>query len=102
MSPEAQAFSDLLDAERDAATAADIERLVEIQKLKGEALTRLRHGTEPPEIVDVLSARALENIALMRHLVSMLRAMMAGGEEATYGGQGQRIDHDVGNRRGSL
>lgn len=101
-SPEAQAFSDLLAEEREAAAAADITRLVQIQELKGDALTRLRQCEQDPEIVETLSGRALENIALMRHLVSMLRAMLNDGEEATYGGLGQRVEPDIVNRRGTL
>jgi hypothetical protein len=93
----------LLDAERAAALAADVDQLLAIQAEKQRALSALlgANDGEFPVGAGKLADVARENLLLLRHLVSCLRSLV-GEEEPTYGSAGQRAPSATPRRRGSL
>ena len=102
LSPAVQ-LARLLDEEREAAKAANLERLVELQEAKRAAVESL--GAIPPsdEEHSALAIAARENLVLIRHLASMYRALAGGGVAVTYGAAGQRVETgDLKHERGHL
>lgn len=93
-------FENLLEEERAAARVADYERLLALQDDKRAAMSDLA-GTDD-ETLDRLTGLASENIALMRHLVAVLHAVVGGGTTQTYGAEGSIREAQVGRKRGAL
>lgn len=83
-------LSRLLEHERIAAIAADVDRLMQIQDLKREAVSAVHPGNTPPHEIEALAAAARNNIVLMRHLVQCLRGFSL-VEDNAYGATGERV-----------
>lgn len=93
----------LLEAERAAALAANIDQLLAIQTEKQRALAavlEMHEGAFPPG-ADRLADVARENLLLLRHLVSCLRSLV-GEEEPMYSPAGRRSPSVAPRRRGAL
>lgn len=86
----AERLARLLEHERVAAIAADIDRLIELQDLKREAVSEVHSDNTAPSEIEVLAAAARNNIVLMRHLVQCLRGFSL-VEENAYGATGERV-----------
>ena len=96
-SPEAQRLRSLLDAERNAAVAADLDALVALQQDKRELVDELRgQGLDAP-VLPELASKAHANLQLMRHLVGVLRALTLPEADA-YTPRGLREDAPAGAR----
>jgi len=93
----------LLDAERAAALAADVDQLLAIQAEKQRAMSSVlgTHGGTFPQSADRLADTARENLLLLRHLVSCLRSLV-GEEEPMYSNAGRRSPTVAPKRRGAL
>jgi len=83
-------FSSLLDAERAAALAADVDALAELQAQKREAIRDLEaeRPTEQAQALIVRKARA--NVGLLRQLAELHHALLTGEARGpvTYGPDG--------------
>ncbi len=99
----AQRLSRLLEHERIAAISADVDRLMQIQDLKREAIGAVNAQNTPPHEIDALATAARNNIVLMRHLVQCLRGF-AMVEDNAYGATGERtaVAAASGQLRGRL
>lgn len=86
----AERLSRLLEHERIAAIAADVDRLMQIQDLKRDALSAVHSGNTPPHEIEALAHAARNNIVLMRHLVQCLRGFSL-VEDNAYGATGERV-----------
>ncbi|MCG8556066.1 MAG: hypothetical protein MJD61_12390 [Proteobacteria bacterium] len=96
-SREIQRFRSLLEAERNAAVAADLDALLALQKDKRELVDELRgHGFDAT-VLPELAAKARANLQLMRHLVGVLRALTLPETDA-YTPRGAREDTPAGAR----
>lgn len=93
----------LLDAERAAALAADVDQLLAIQAEKQRALSSVlgAHDGAFPASAGRLADTARENLLLLRHLVSCLRSLV-GEEEPMYSNAGRRSPTVAPKRRGAL
>lgn len=93
----------LLDAERAAALAADVNLLLAIQAEKQHALAALlsAHDGTFPSSGGRLANIARENLLLLRNLVSCLRSLV-GEEEPMYSSAGHRATSAMPRRRGAL
>ena len=93
----------LLDAERAAALAANVDQLLAIQAEKQLALAAVlgAHDGQFPPGAGRLADTARENLLLLRHLVACLRSLV-GEEEPTYGAAGQCSASVAPRRRGAL
>jgi hypothetical protein len=71
-------MSSVLERERKAALAADVDALSKLQEEKRLALSAL-HGDDDAssEELDVLRGRALANVRLIRHLTMCLQGILA-------------------------
>jgi len=91
MNDAARHFLSLLDQERQAACAADVETLVSVQDEKARVLAALQEEGASNELLDQLAAAAEANIVLMRHLVLCLRGLIEGVQGTdTYDASGAR------------
>lgn len=90
MGQAATIFSSVLERERQAAVTADVEALAQLQEEKRLALTAL-HGDEEltQDELDLLRARAMANVQLIRHLTVCLQGMVA-PQPATYNAGGSK------------
>ncbi|MEM9070792.1 MAG: hypothetical protein AAGE52_19950 [Myxococcota bacterium] len=98
--PEPRSFGELLSAEREALRSADVERLVELQVAKRQALDALHAAGQvlPPELIDL----AALNVELMHHLVASLRGIVASDGSAVYGKGGDvQITEGTSRRHGA-
>ncbi len=86
----AERLSRLLEHERIAAIAADVDRLMQLQDLKRDAISAVTPQNTPPHEIDVLATAARNNIVLMRHLVQCLRGFSM-VEDNAYGATGERV-----------
>lgn len=90
MSPAAQRFRALLDAERTAARDADVQAVLALQETKRDALRALAADEAvTAEERDALARSARENLALLRQLQRLYEGAL-GLTPATYGSAGQR------------
>lgn len=102
--PDAVArLAELLDAERAAALAADVDRLLALQAEKQRAVDAVlsEHAGSFPAQAGRLADVARENLLLLRHLVTCLRSIV-GEETPTYGHAGQSAASAAPWRRGAL
>jgi hypothetical protein len=102
--PDAVArLAELLDDERAAALAADVDRLLALQAEKQRAVDAVlsEHAGSFPAHAGRLADVARENLLLLRHLVSCLRSLV-GEETPTYGHVGQSAPSAAPWRRGAL
>ena len=83
-------FSSLLDAERTAALAADLESLAALQIEKERTLAELGAAPPPPEEQAEIVRKARANVGLLRQLAELHRALLVGENagSATYGPTG--------------
>lgn len=86
----AERLSRLLEHERVAAISADIDRLIQLQDLKRDAISAVTPQNTPPHEIEVLATAARNNIVLMRHLVQCLRGFSM-VEDNAYGATGERV-----------
>ncbi|MGB0680294.1 MAG: hypothetical protein ACPGUV_11590 [Polyangiales bacterium] len=89
MHAPAESFLQLLESEREAALAADTERLVALQDEKRSALNALKQVGLLASEVDTLSQKAAANIALLQHLAACLRSVVGESPPQTYSAMGQ-------------
>jgi len=101
MHEAAQAFARALEAERAAATRADLDALLRIQEEK-RALMPLVQQHAPAELAREFAERARENLSLMRHLLACLRGYISLEAEPTYTARGEAIPSQPGALRGRL
>lgn len=102
--PDAVArLAELLDAERAAALAADVDRLLALQAEKQRAVDAVlsEHAGTFPAQAGRLADVARENLLLLRHLVSCLRSLV-GDEVPTYGQEGRNTPSPLPRRRVAL
>lgn len=97
---EGLALLELLEEERLAACAADVERLVALQEPKSEAIRRCAEALPSDKELVLLGDRAQNNIALIRHLTNVLHGLLVRQNEDTYGAGGERVASDVSILRG--
>lgn len=90
MTALAHELARLLDAERQAAVSADVDRLISLQWEKRVVIDQMRAAGEPARPPAELAERARGNLALMRHLVRCLRALAEPDGAATYTAAGAR------------
>jgi hypothetical protein len=98
-------FEALLDSERQAALTADLESLVRLQDDKRALLAELAREPLSDEVIERLHARARANVASMRHLTAILRALLIAGEgegEPGYDDRGSRRPPELRRLRGAL
>jgi len=90
MGQAATIFSSVLEREREAAVAADVDALALLQEEKRAALTEL-HGDEEltEDEMASLRSRAMANVQLIRHLTVCLQGMVA-PQPPTYNAGGAR------------
>ncbi|HEY2733624.1 MAG TPA: hypothetical protein VGI70_06545 [Polyangiales bacterium] len=101
MQDAAQAFSDALEVERQAAMRADFDALLRVQEQK-RALMPLVQTSAPPEVARELAERARRNLGLMRFLLSCLRGQLGLDAEPTYTARGQANEAVKSALRGRL
>lgn len=89
MSPLAR-FSALLDAERQAALAADVGALAALQGDKESVLAELAAAPPSAEAQAEIVRKARTNVGLLRQLADLHRALLVddGGAGMTYGPHG--------------
>lgn len=102
MSELVRALQDLLERERESALRADLDALGAIQVEKRAVLDELRDtDDEDTVVVSRLTATAQENLALLRQLTSVHRAL-AGVTPASYGADGRELVAAPSAERGAL
>lgn len=89
MGRAATVLSSVLERERKAAIAADVDALTRIQDEKRLALQALASDDASDEELSVLRMRAMTNVQLIRHLAMCLQGMLA-PQGATYNAGGAR------------
>lgn len=82
-------LSSVLERERQAAIAADVDALAELQEEKRLALTALYDDEVSDEEMSDLRGRAMANVQLIRHLTVCLQGMCA-PQAPTYTAGGAR------------
>lgn len=95
-------LSSLLDAEREAALAADVEALEALQAEKEQALAELAEAPPPSAAQSEIVKKARANLGLLRQLAELHQALLLGegAMPATYGPTGvARIEDVVSLRR---
>lgn len=98
----AEKLARLLEDERLAARHADVERLVQLQDEKQQALLTMQQESVDPRIVEQLANACRANLWLMRHLADCLRGVLGAEVVPTYGDRGQRLEASLGSLRGRL
>ena len=94
-------LSSVLERERNAALAADVDLLARLQDEKRLALTALHGDEASDEELDSLRGRAMANVQLIRHLTMCLQGMLA-PQGATYTAGGARPSGIPGRSWGRL
>jgi hypothetical protein len=102
MKQEATQLLELLEQERDAARRADVERLIELQSLKQEALIRLESIDLPDSVRIRLVDTARSNIDLMRHLAQCLHGLLTCDAPNLYNASGAKAVGGPARIRGSV
>jgi hypothetical protein len=90
MHEAAQAFARVLEAEREAATRADLDALLRIQDEKRELMPLVK-AHAAPEVARELAEQARANLGLMRHLLACLRGYLSLDAEPTYSARGETL-----------
>ena len=101
MGQAVSAMSSVLERERKAALAADVDLLAKIQDEKRLALSALHSDEASAEELDSLRGRAMANVQLIRHLTMCLQGMLA-PQGATYTPGGARPSALPGRSWGRL
>lgn len=94
-------MSSVLERERKAALAADVDALARLQEEKRLALSALHEDEASAEELDGLRGRAMANVQLIRHLTMCLQGMLA-PQGATYTAGGARPSGLPGRSWGRL
>jgi hypothetical protein len=95
-------MSSLLEAERAAALAADVDALGALQTEKESALVALAESSPTDEERLDLARRARSNLGLLRQLADLHRSLLGGDAPApaTYGPRGEpRVESRFSLRR---
>src|SRR5687767_9248515 len=82
-------LSSVLERERQAALAADVDALAQLQEEKRLALTALGAEEVSDDEIGSLRTRAMANVQLIRHLTVLLQGMVA-PQAPTYTAGGAR------------
>jgi hypothetical protein len=101
----AERLSRVLEHERVAAIAADVDTLTLIQDVKREAIAAVDSNNTAKEEIEALAKAARNNIVLMRHLVQCLRGFSLVDDDNAYGATGERVNATTaaaGQLRGRL
>lgn len=91
MSEALSLLETLLEEERQAALAANIQVLVEIQERKRQALENCKSSQVSENALTSLSELAKRNIKLMQHLSKCLRSLITDHEGVGYSATGQTV-----------
>lgn len=103
MSPAATRLWDLLDKERLAAIAADVDAVVCVQEDKRSALEAFHASYPDREEVELLAEVAHANLVLLRHLAECFRGLAGLEGQSVYGAGGQSVQlGSRGRRHGAL
>lgn len=103
MSPAAHRLWDLLEKERLAAIAADVDAVAAVQEDKRVALTAFHRSAPDQEEVELLVEVAHANIVLMRHMAECYRGLLGVEGQSVYGAAGQSVQlGSRGRKHGTL
>lgn len=92
-------FSDLLELERNAALAADLALLEELQEKKRGIVDELAGAGLPAAELDALFKSARRNLALLRNLVDIHRELAGANRPSTYDASGRSAHATMQTRR---
>ncbi len=98
MSGAVSRYLDLLEAEREAACRAEVDRLVQLQRRKRALLEPLRRQPPSPEEAERIAARSRANLRLLRHLAECFRALGGAEEPEAVRGYDARGRRALGGR----
>jgi hypothetical protein len=102
MAQAVAALANVLERERQAAIAADVDALTELQDEKRACVAQLRSTEPDPTTMGPLVDRAQANIRLIRLLVQCLRGTVEPEGTPVYSATGERQPLAERSRRGVL
>lgn len=102
MNEAAQAFARALEEERRAAVHADFDGLLRVQDEKRARLSALQSAGLDAETHRALTEAARQNIALIRHLFSLVKGYLGASAEPGYTARGEVAATAPKHARGRL